>query len=434
MNQQTNLKGDTLSTQKFEQRMEQIKNDIQRYRRIEQSQELKEFQDLSKIVETKAFQDNKNYLLHRKYRDTDEYKKMSRYNSLCRSIAVRVYRWATSSEEFRQYIAFTKSGQYADLQDKAAVEASSDLRAYQKTDKSLKAKWYRRSAESEKTREYLHLDAEIHTEEFEKSNAFWANPQRWYTTDESQQDARYTELKNTDDIRFYLSQDAKQIAEWESYKTLFEDDCEQITAWKSGFYYTNKNLKTDHSYYNELSAYNCGKNAFASNSILSVETKNEEITASAWHPVKGFIPRNFAWTSDVLQTAETFQSAKGLFLAKVRVSGTAYAAVYLATGEKQPIIQMMQWDGKQISAGIRTDKDAASVTIEGLKPAQWYIYGVLITDKEIAWSVNGQEVMRIKNNFGSKSFYPAVAEFLPEGKPAGTGKVEIDWLRVYDRA
>ena len=122
MNQQTNLESDTLSTAKFEQRMEQIKNDIQRYRRVEQSAELKEFQDLKKVVETRELQDNKNYLLHRKYRDTDEYKKMSRYGSLRRSIGVRVYRWAMSSENFRQYIEFAKSGQYAQLQDKEALQ------------------------------------------------------------------------------------------------------------------------------------------------------------------------------------------------------------------------------------------------------------------------------------------------------------------------
>lgn len=433
MNQQTNLKSDTLSTQKFEQRMEQIKNDIQRYRRVEQSPELKEFQDLKKTVETKEFQDNKNYLLHRKYHDTDEYKKMSRYNSLCRSIAVRVYRWAMSAEDFRRYVEFTKSGQYAQLQDKEVVAASRELKEYKTIDKSLKAKWYRKSVQSAKVPEYLHLDTEIHTEEFEKSNAFWANPKRWYTTGESRQDARYTELKNTDDIRFYLSQDAKQIAEWESYKPLFENECEQMDVWKSGFYYTNKNLKTDHSYCNEQAAYNYGKNAFAAGSILSVETKKEAVTAPAWHPAKGFITKDFAWTGDVLQTADTFQTAKGLFLAKVRVSGEANAAVYLATGERQPVLKMMQWDGKQVSAGVRTNKDEASVTIQDLKAGQWYIYGLHITDKEVVWSVNGQEVLRIKNNFGGMQFFPAVAEFLPEGKPAGAGKIEIDWMRVYGK-
>ena len=433
MNQQTVLKSDTLSTKQFEQRMEQIKHDIQRYRSVEQSAELKEFQYLCKTVETKEFQDNKNYLLHRKYRDTDEYKKMSRYTSIGRSIAVRVYRWAMSSEDFRRYAEFAQSGLYAQLQDKEAIAASSELQGYKAMDKSLKAKWYRKSVQSVKVPEYLRLDAEVHTEEFQKSNAFWAHPKRWYTTAESKQDARYTELKNTDDIRFYLSQDAKQIAEWESYKTLFEDECEQMSAWKAGFYYSNKHLKTDHSYCNEQAAYNHGKNVSATGSILSVETKKETVTTSAWHPTKGFITKDFAWTSDVLQTADTFQTAKGLFLAKVRVSGAANAAVYLATGERQPVLKLMQWDGKQVSAGIRTDKDEACVTIQGLKAGQWYIYGIQITDKEVVWSVNGQEVLRIKNNFGGRSFYPAVAEFLPEGKPAGAGKVEVDWVRVYDK-
>lgn len=433
MNQQTSLKSDTLSTSKFEQRMEQIKTDIQRYRSIEQSEELKEFQALREVVETKEFQDNKNYLLHRKYRDTDEYKKMSRYRSVRRSLAVGVYRWALSSDDFKKYVAFAQSDEYAQLQDKEAIVGNNELHRYQAIDKSLKAKWYRRSAESEKTKEYLRLEKIVHTEEFIKSNAFWADPKRWYTTEESKQDARYQALKESDDIRFYLSQDANQIALWESYKTLFDDECEQTTAWKAGFYYDNKNLKTDHSYCNEQQANNHGKNVSVAGSILSVETKNETVSASAWHPTKGFITKDFAWTGDTIQTAEAFQSKTGVFLAKVRVSGMGSAAVYLATGERQPVLKLMQWDGRQVSAGIRTAKDEAIVTINGLKAGQWYVYGVQITDSEVVWSVNGQEILRIKNNLGGKTFYPAIAEFLPENLPAGKGQVDVDWVRVYDR-
>lgn len=433
MNQQTILKGDTLSTVKFEQRMEQIKNDIQHYRRVEQSEELKEYQDLKKVVETKEFQENKNYLLHRKYKDTDEYRKMSRYRSLKKSIAVKVYHWATSSEEFRNYLLFTQSEQYAQLKDKQAVAASPELRAYRAIDTSLKAKWYRRSAESDKTKAFLPLEKEVTTDEFIKSNTFWANEKRWYTTDESKQDARYQELANSADIRFYLSQDANQIALWESYKAIFKDECELMASWKPGFYYTNKNLKTNHSYCNELQANNQGKNTSIAGSILSVETRKESATAPAWHPTKGFIPKDFAWTGDILQTAETFQTTQGTFLAKVRVSGKAHAAFYLATGTRQPVLKLMQWNGKEVSAGIRTDKDEANTTIQGIKSGKWYVYGLQITDIEIIWSVNGQEVLRIKNNFAGTAFYPAIAEYLPENCSAGAGKIEVDWVRVYNR-
>ena len=327
MNQQTSLKSDTLSTSKFEQRMEQIKTDIQRYRSIEQSEELKEFQALREVVETKEFQDNKNYLLHRKYRDTDEYKKMSRYRRLKLSPLVLRYRWIRTYPNFKEYLAFAQSERYAELKDKAAVAASSELRTYKWIDRSLTLKDYCHCEKSAATKEFLSLREIVHTEDFIKNNAFWADSKRWYTTEESKQDARYQALKKSDDIRFYLSQDANQIALWESYKTLFDDECEQTTAWKAGFYYDNKNLKTDHSYCNEQQANNHGKNVSVAGSILSVETKNEAVSASAWHPTKGFITKDFAWTGDTIQTAEVFQSKTGVFLAKVRVSGMGSAAV-----------------------------------------------------------------------------------------------------------
>ena len=66
MNQVVTLQKHLLPTKEMEKWMARIVEDIARYRRVEQSAELKEFRELQQIVETAAFQEKKHILLTRK--------------------------------------------------------------------------------------------------------------------------------------------------------------------------------------------------------------------------------------------------------------------------------------------------------------------------------------------------------------------------------
>ncbi|MGN0234874.1 MAG: hypothetical protein ACI4BD_00965 [Paludibacteraceae bacterium] len=440
MNQVVTIQKNLLPTKEMEKWMVRIQEDIVRYRRVEQSAELKEFRELQQVVETAAFQEKKHILLTRKYWETEEFKKLARLHVLRNHApAVHGYLLYHVNEELRNYLVFAASEDYRKLQDKEAVKASAELRRYRMIDRSLTLRNYRKCESSPAVKEYLSLVEETSTEDFQARRAFWSNSKRWYTTPESQQDARYTTLKETDDIQFFLAQDPKQIAEWERYKRTLSDDFEtsnpQDGNWESGFYYSNPNLKTDHSYVNEQQANNHGKNVQVQDGVLSVELRKEEATASAWHPVKGFVPQAFHYTGDVVQTGKKFQQTEGLFMAKVRFQGGANGAAYLGTGTRLPLITLAQWNGKQVAVGIRTAKGTETagkqVILQGTQAGKWLIYSVMITAKEIAWYVNDQEVLRLPNTVQGTAFYPAIAEYLPEQVKADTGKVEVDWVKAY---
>lgn len=433
--QQTSLKNNTPATSRFEQRIAQIRDDIRRYRKVEQSAELKEYKALQQVVETPGFQKNKDYLLHRKYRDTEEYAVMARYRRLKVAPAVHAYYLLRTLPNFKEYLAFAQSGQYPLLKDQDAVKQSAELRKYKFIDRSLTLRNYRRYEKSKEVQDYLHLRLAVKEDGFVKRHAFWANPQRWYTTEESRQDARYKALKDSADIRFYLAQDPQRIAAWERYKPLYEEefDLSDIgqTAWRAGFYYNNPNLLTRHSYADEQQAYNHGRNTHIAGSALCLETRKEAATATAWHATRGFVTKDYKWTGDVMQTAVAFRSSEGLFMAKVRVSGKACAAVYLAGGERLPVVKLVQWDGRQVSVGMRTGKEIRETVVSGIRSGQWMVYSVRINAMEIVWYVNDQEVLRAANTLQGASLYPAVAGYIPEKAAAAAGKIQVDWVRVY---
>jgi len=85
----TQLKAETLTTSKMEDRIHQMSVDVRRYRDIENSSELAEFLALKPIVEAKEFQDYKQELLTTKYKDREEYKLITGYERAKRSWHVR---------------------------------------------------------------------------------------------------------------------------------------------------------------------------------------------------------------------------------------------------------------------------------------------------------------------------------------------------------
>ena len=434
----TQLKAETLTTKQMEDRIHQVSGDIRRYRDIEHSSELAEFFDLKKIVETKEFQDYKQELLTTKYKDREEYRLIKAYNKAKNSWNHRWFKFFRGLGSVNEYIHFAETNDFAKLKDPEAVKADPRLKKMQRLGNSFAVKRYLIHKESDDVKEYYRLRAIVNNTEFRDRNHFWKNPKRWYTTLQSQQDGKYEALKNSQDIQFFLAQDPKKIAEYERYQEIFADACQwnrmSDSQWKTGFYYGNNKLKNDHSYANEEAAMNGGRNvACTPDGHLTVSVKKNDTTdpSPAWDAKKGFTMKKFEYTGDVIQTAESFRAAEGMFQVKASFSGKANGAICLMTENRLPIVRMAQWDGKQLAVGVTYDKFEEVTVVEGIKDGQDYVFTAIITKEDITWYVNNQEVARAANKLTGKVF-PTVIAFLPEGVK-GTGSISIDWFKVYKR-
>lgn len=396
------LNKSTLTAEKFEAYMVGIARQIVRFRQVEKSAELHELMALEPIVCAPEFQANKDTLLHRKYKDTEEGKTMSRYNHARRSIITA------------KYLAIEKTTQFKNW---ALVKSLQQWRA----DKQV-------------VRDYFELNPVVNDPDFQKRNAFWADKNRWYTTPESKQDSRYQELLKHPEIVFYKSLTAEQVAEWERYSILFADSMEGKSAWTAGYYYTNKALKAVHSQIDELQANNGGQNVIQKDSVLRLEVKKETAKTSVWDPKKGFVPAEKEYTGDVIHMGNAFVGSEGLFMIKARVSGKAHQAVYLSAGEKQPLIVLGQYAGaKEIKAGVVTDKGQEMVSVTGMKSNTWYVLTAAISKTEIVWYVQDQEILRVKNTLGNRTYTPVMAAYLPANAKPSTGMMEIDWIKILGK-
>ena len=429
------LTGQLHSTDRMERHIMAEEERIARYRQVEKSPELKEYLELKKIVESKEFQQKKYNWIHTKYKSTPTYAIIREYKDLLHDKKLQLYLEMENSQRLREFLEFRQSENYVRLQSKKEVRNSLELKQMAAFEKSKEYKSYLIYRDSKLPARFKALVAEVATDEYKKQHAFWSNPSRWKTTDEYQQEARYKRLSAMTDIIFYLKQDKAEIERLEEWKTVFSDEFDWVklseSKWRAGFAYDNPKLLKVHSFANEQAANNGGKNVGTVDGKLHLFTKNEKVSAPAWDVKKGFVNKEFDYTTDIIQTADSFRQQGGLFMAKIRVEGRIHHALWLGTGKKLPMVNIFHFNGKHITVGLYDEKRFIGSVIRGIAPGLYYIYSLRWTDKELIWYVNNVEVYRTNLNIPKEKLFMAISSFIDEKQRAQEGQINVAWIRVF---
>ncbi|MBR1808722.1 MAG: family 16 glycosylhydrolase [Paludibacteraceae bacterium] len=429
------LTGKLQSTAKMEQYIAAMEADIARYRAVEKSAELAEYRQLQTTVESQEFRQKKQNLAGTKYKSTKYYQTVQELHRLEKDKMLQTYLQVKDSAQLKEYLEFRASDMYVKLSDKKLVRQSPDLKAMLAFEKSKAFKAYMAYKSSPVPGQYEDLRRQVSDAEFQKENAFWANPKRWFATTEHVQEERFKQLSALPDIQFFFAQDVKKIEQMETFVLSFGEEFRWLklseSPWKPGFCYKNKKLLSQHSFANEQQANNAGKNAGTINGIFTILTKKEMVTAPAWDVKKGFVNKEFAYTSDILQTADSFRQERGLFMIKLRCSGKIHHAAWLGAEGKLPFVTLFHYNGKNIVVGNMTADGFKGENISGISPSQYYIYSLMWTRTELIWYVNNLEVLRMNRNVPAEALYLALSSFISQDQRAEEGKLEVDWIRVY---
>jgi len=406
-----------------------------RYEEVAKSVELTEFKKLYHVVKSAAFQENKKILQNRKYKDTEEFRSHKKYNHLHKSPSIRLYYHVLNSDQLKHFIEFEQSTEYELLGDKKKVKASDILKKMKHFEKSKAYKTYVRFHDSFIIKEYEQLKIKINSPEFKKNNDFWANQKRWHTTPEYIQEQRFYELSKNPDIDFYENEKPERFDKHRALTLSFQDEFNWNTLdkshWAFGFHYKKMELIGNHSFANEKQANHSGQNVSVVNGILKIATKHEKVNARAWHPTKGFIEKEFHFTSDVVQTADKFRQKRGAFRAKIRCTGNMHHAFWMGADSKLPHLNIFHYDGKSITLGNANKNVVDGIKINGLNHAEYYIYTIIWSEKELIWMINDLEVYRTTSNIPNEAMYLAFNSFISEKQKGSAGSLEVDWVRAY---
>lgn len=386
------LTGKLPSTERFAKDIRALRADAKRLHELEQSDLVKEYEALKAEISAPIFLNKKADLQKRKYKDTKEAKTYEAFLRLKKSKMVRLYQTAQTEEERNKYVG------------------TLDVREYEK------------------------LKVTVENPDFEERRLFWKNSKRWNTTPEAAREARFKELEKHPDIIFFKKVDKRRIAEMESWHETFHAGFHEPelakSGFKTGFWFKDKNLKTDFSYRQEAQAYMGERNLEIYDDTLSIITRKENVTAPAWDPRCGFIMHDFAYTSANVNTGDSFQQSIGLFRVKVRATGKAHGGIYLVGENRFPLIELYHYNGKHIIVGITDKNGRTEEVLKGLPAGDWQTLAVAVNSQEIVWSVNNYEVFRTKNPLPGQKLYITAQGFAPT--PA-EGQMDIKWVKVLER-
>lgn len=429
------LFGGILSTSKYENNERNLVSDMKRYDEVAKSAELTEYKQLFHAIKAADFKEKKKTLQNRKYKDTEEYRVTRKFQKLDKDGNIKKYYDLLRSEGLKQYLQFKSTPEYENLGDKNKLSQSSQLQKYKLFENSAEYKNYVRFHDSFVIKEYEELKKKTASEEFKKQNDFWANQHRWKTVPEYVLEQRYYELAKNPDIVFFENTKPEKFTQHRKLKKSFADNFDWNTLdkshWSFGFYSNKKELVGNYSFYNELQANNGGKNVSVHNGVLNIETRHEKMKANAWHQQKGFVEKEFDYTSDVIQTATTFKQKYGLFRAKIRCTGNVHHAFWLSGDGKLPHINIFHYNGKEITMGNAHTNVMDEVKISGASHSQYYIYSLIWTPKELIWFINDLEVYRTTSNVPQEAMYLGFNSFVPQKQKPSTGNLYVDWVRVF---
>lgn len=436
------LFGSLPATDKLEKEELALLMDYKKYCDIETSEQLAEYTRLFHIIKAADFKEKKKTLQNRKFKDTHEYRDLNKFEKLSNSADLKLYFQVVDSAELKAFLAFKDTAEYELLGNPKEVKANPDLAKFKAYEKSKAYKTYVRFHNSYILEEFDSLKKSTSTAEFIKEKNFWQDAKRWEKTEEFKVEQSYYALQKSPEISFYEATDPKKFDILDTWMLTFEDnfDGDKLDAskWQAGYYHRAAAIKKNYSFANEKQANVAGKNVSLGAGLLKITTKAEKLKALAWDTTKGFVERDFEFSSDIINSGEAFQQQNGLIKAKLRVAGSTDVshAFWMGTDGKLPHVNIFHYNGKNIQvstyAGDANNVSVLKEKITGINATDFYIYSLEWTATELIWKINDLVVFRAPKS-PNVSMFPVFNSFVSETQKGGNAALEVDWVKIFTK-
>ena len=191
----------------------------------------------------------------------------------------------------------------------------------------------------------------------------------------------------------------------------------------------------------ELQAYKGIKNIEIKNKVLSIVTKAEKAEGRVWDPAYGLIPKNFDYTSALINSGKGFKFKDGVIEAKVRFKAKeAITSAFSLTGEHPfPQIDIFRSGANRVGLGVIEQPENGGIgnhlQVKGLNFSDFHIFRLEVFGDSLVWKINNHEVhsRRFSRNSG-ELFLNFVSSI---HKPLNNNELphhfEIDWVRCLTK-
>lgn len=398
------LLGRMPSVQKIEARRNAQRREFERFQKFAASPEYARYQELLRYQESGAPEQERIRCQEEVYEGSREEKALAEYNSLKKTKEVKLA-----------------------LKGNAEQQSSAQFRRF------------------------LELQKEIENKAFAQRVEFLRDKNRFRRTEAYAKLEELKVLSKLRELHWYLQHEAKgTFATLLRERELLFDDFAASTIdkkiWLPRFFWGEALVGRGYSFIGDPHCYTEGENIAVYDSALIIETRPEPRKALAWDRELGFLPADFAYTSGIVCTGQSFRMQQGHLEVKLRIKSVpgVYHALYLVGETRAPQIDIFRTTtGKKVGimSGISRNEVNALDPTEGvgMLPSR-DDYFLLRFDWEgttLRWSINETPYMTMENVKGlDVPMYLVFASGVePGAAPVGTAQMAIDWVRCtsYDK-
>ncbi|RUT73154.1 glycoside hydrolase family 16 protein [Ancylomarina longa] len=455
------------NTEAIEKKRDELRTKFEEFVAFSESEELKDFYELEKEVLSDSFKVNRKQIENKTYKKSNLYKVERDFKRYQRSRRFKVYfRLKDSSElstfqlmresdEISRYrelsilvksASFNRKKQAQELSEFKSMKRSPRIKEYFKFKNSRSYKIYSQLLKSADLKKYIQLEEQISSEAFLEEKKFLLDKKRFEKTEDYQKFQTYQNLKNSEVfMHFFKYQKEKPFEEIKNWKLSFLDEFEENqldkNKWITRYYWGDKLLNKGFSLDGDLHLFTDGDNIQISNSVLKLIAKKEKKEGLAWNSNYGFIPRDFDYTSAIINTGQSFRQKYGRFEAKIKVnsSNTVIPSFWMLSNKSLPHVDILKThlNGKIVTGcynGEESKLQKSQFKVKGIDLSKGYfIYTLDWSENELIWKINDVVVATQKQGIPKVEMYLNFCLSVPKDNDNLNASLDIDWVRCYSK-
>jgi beta-glucanase (GH16 family) len=280
--------------------------------------------------------------------------------------------------------------------------------------------------------------------EFIKRVNYLKDKKRYESSERYKSELEFIALDKSELMKEYrLLKKSAKLDFFNKWNVVFDEDFGEnklnTNRWQPENYWGFKLAGRSFSQTDEIQCYNGLNNILVNSHVLSILTKREKVAGQVWNSSTGLMPKQFEYSSGIINSGESFRMSEGVVEAKVKFNAdSSVTSAFSLTGSVPlPQIDVFR-SGKDCVTFGTADKKSNGLSakykrIYGLKFDQFHVFRLEIKNNTLIWKINGQEVHTEQffqfNGGMFLNFVSSLHETVNHN--AIPHRFEIDWVRCY---
>lgn len=416
------------------------------YFKFKDSPKLKEYNailgsdELAKFIKLKEITTSANFGSEKDKIET-ELKKIKEKEKQKESKEAKTENLASQKKEFENKL----EGLIHQESEYRKLSKSRNIKFYFKFSKSQRYKDFLNFEKSKELKDYLALEDYLVSADHKELLASILERE----AEENKKIKEHADFKNSKKYKWFVDlKGSNKFDDLKKWKVVFEDDFSgkhlAEEKWLPRYYWGDKLIKDAYALEHDKAFPTNGLN-IETGGTLKIVTKREKTVGKVWKQPFGFIPKEFDFTTGLVNTGKSHRQKYGKIEAKIKINFAKPVNYnfWMVSENNLPHIDILKLQKKKSKVDMgHVYNDASSkqgparkiAEYKGLDVSQdFFIYSLEWNKNKLTWKINDVVVNEQSQHIPHEEMYLVFSSSMTD-KADGTGlpaSMEVDWVRCY---